>query len=48
MNVKYYNFESPIGEMTICFSEKGIVYLNLLDEDDIFRKKIWTSCKGRY
>ncbi len=39
MNVKYYNFESPIGEMIICFSEKGIVYLNLLDEDDNLERK---------
>lgn len=35
MNMKYYSFRTPIGEMSILFSEKGIVYLNVKHKDDI-------------
>lgn len=35
LSIKYYSFETPIGEMTIFFSEKGIVYLNVKGQDDV-------------
>lgn len=35
MIIKYYDFETPIGKMTIFFSEKGIVQLSVKDPDDI-------------
>lgn len=35
MPIKYYDFETPIGHMTIFFSDKGIVYLSLKEEDDV-------------
>ncbi|MCF6462525.1 methylated-DNA--[protein]-cysteine S-methyltransferase [Clostridium sp. Cult1] len=32
MDIKYYEFDTPIGQMIIFFSIKGIVYLYLLDD----------------
>lgn len=41
MSLKYYDFMTSIGKMTILFSEMGILYLNLKKEDniDVLRKK---------
>lgn len=32
MNIKYYDFDTQIGKMSIFFSNKGIVYLYLLGD----------------
>jgi len=35
LDIKYYDFMTPIGKMTIAFSEKGIVYLGVKDAEDM-------------
>ncbi|WP_353092776.1 methylated-DNA--[protein]-cysteine S-methyltransferase [Tissierella praeacuta] len=35
MNPKYYSFESPIGRLTIYFTEKGIISLSFKEEDKL-------------
>ena len=34
MNPKYYSFESPIGKLTVYFTDKGIIALSLGEEDN--------------
>lgn len=34
MNPKYYSFESPIGKLTVYFTEKGIISLSFAEEED--------------
>lgn len=34
MNPKYYSFESPIGKLTVYFTEKGIIALSFAEEGD--------------
>lgn len=35
MNIYYYDFETPIGEMTIFFSKKGVMHLNVKHRGDV-------------
>lgn len=39
MNIKYYNFITPIGEMNLFFSSNGIISLSLPNskEDEVFK-----------
>ena len=34
MKIRYYNFETPIGKMSMCITEKGILYLSIKTEND--------------
>lgn len=34
MNPKYYSFESPIGKLTVYFTENGIIALSFAEEGD--------------
>ncbi|WP_201259746.1 hypothetical protein [Tissierella sp. P1] len=35
MSPKYYSFESPIGKLTVYFTEKGIIALSFQEEDNL-------------
>ncbi|MCF6466122.1 methylated-DNA--[protein]-cysteine S-methyltransferase [Clostridium sp. Cult2] len=47
MDIKYYDFKTPIGKMIIFFSSKGIIYLGLSDDKGEFIIKCMNQKYGQ-